>query len=69
MKIHPHVVPNLFEFLKAPVTSIVWRRRKKKYYASQWGPSTVWLETFFKISYFLFTRKMKFIQGWNNLRE
>uniref|UniRef100_A0A671L2M5 Collagen, type XI, alpha 2 n=1 Tax=Sinocyclocheilus anshuiensis TaxID=1608454 RepID=A0A671L2M5_9TELE len=33
----------------------------------QWGSATVWLPTFFKIS-FVFSRKKKFIQVWNNLR-
>ncbi len=26
----------------------------KKYYGSQWGPATIWLPVFFKISYFMF---------------
>jgi len=37
------------------------------YYGSQWGPSTVWLPIFFKISSFVFSRRKKFIQVWNNL--
>jgi len=32
------------------------------------GPSTVWLPTVFKISYFVFSRRKKFILIWNNLR-
>jgi len=35
---------------------------------SQWGTSTVWLPTFFKTSSFVFSRRKKFIQFWNNLR-
>jgi len=27
------------------------------YYGSQWGPSTVWLPTFFKIYYFVCVRE------------
>jgi len=34
----------------------------KKYYGSQWGPLTVWLQTFFKMSFFVFSRRKKFIQ-------
>jgi len=39
-------------------------------YGSQWDPSTVWLlvETFFKIYFFVFSRRTKFMQVWNNLR-
>jgi len=36
-------------------------KKNIKYYGSQWGLSTVWLPTFFKIS-------KKFIQVWKNLR-
>ncbi len=35
---------------------------------SQWLPATVWLQTFFKISSFLFNEGKKLIQVWNNLR-
>jgi len=38
------------------------------YYWSRWGLSTVWLPLFFKISSFLFSRRKKFMQVWNNLR-
>jgi len=34
----------------------------------KWGTSTVWLSTFFKISSFVFSRRKKFMQVWNNLR-
>jgi len=35
---------------------------------SAWGStSTVWLPTFYKISFFEFSRRKKFIQVWNNL--
>ncbi len=38
------------------------------YYGSQWCPKTAWLQTFFKISSFVFSRTKKFIQVWNYLR-
>ncbi len=81
---HPQVVPNLFECLcsaehkgrypeecgkqsrsGAPLTSIVFFF---SYYGSQWCPKTAWLQTFFKISSFVFGRTKKFIQVWNYLR-
>jgi len=49
-----------------PLTSTVWSG--EKYNRSQWGPTTVWLPTFFKISSFAFNRRQKFIQVWSNLR-
>ncbi len=33
------------------------------YYQSQWGPATVWLPTFFKISYFVFSTRIKINTG------
>ncbi len=38
------------------------------YYGSQWCPKTAWLQTFFKLSSFVFGRTNKFIQVWNYLR-
>ncbi len=38
------------------------------YYGCQWCPKTAWLQTFFKISSFVFGRTKKFIQVWNYLR-
>ncbi len=38
------------------------------YYGSQWCPKTAWLQTFFKISSFVFGRTKIFIQVWNYLR-
>ncbi len=38
------------------------------YYGSQWCPKTAWLQTFFKISSFVFSRTKKFIQDWIYLR-
>jgi len=35
----------------------------KKYYGSQWVPSTVWIPTFFKISSFVFHRKKEIHTG------
>ncbi len=35
---------------------------------SQLWPASVWLPTFFKISYFVFNRRKILIQLWNNLR-
>ncbi len=80
---HPQVVPNLYECLcsaehkgryseewgkqsssGAPLTSIAFF----SYYGSQWCPKTAWLQTFFKISSFVFGRTKKFIQVWNYLR-
>jgi len=37
-------------------------------YGKLCGPSTIWLAKFFKISSFVFSRRKKFIQIWNNLR-
>ncbi len=80
---HPQVVPNLYECVYsaehkgryseecgkrsssgAPLTSIVFF----SYYGSQWCPKTAWLQTFFKISSFVFSRTKTFIQVWNYLR-
>ncbi len=38
------------------------------YYGSQWCPKTAWLQTFFRISSFVFSRTNTFIQVWNYLR-
>ncbi len=38
------------------------------YYGSQWCLKTSWLQTFFKISSFVFGRTKTFIQVWNYLR-
>jgi len=40
-----------------PLASIVLK--KYIYCGRQWGPSTVWLQTFFKISSFVFNRRKK----------
>jgi len=40
----------------------------KRHHGSQWLQLTVWLSTFFKISSFVFSRRKKCIQVWNNLR-
>ncbi len=75
---HHQVVPNLYECLcsaehkgryseecgkqsssGAPLTSIVFFF---SYYGSQWCPKTAWLQTFFKISSFVFGRTKTFIQ-------
>ncbi len=80
----PQVVPNLYECVcsaehkgryseewgkqsssGAPLTSIVFF----SYYGSQWCPKTAWLQTFFRISSFVFSRTKTFIQVWNYLRE
>ncbi len=34
---------------------------------SQCGPATVWLPTFFKIPYFVFSTRNKWIQVWDNM--
>jgi len=49
---------------EAPLTSIVIFF----YYWSQWWQTTVWFQSFFKISSFVFSRRKKLIQVWNNLR-
>ncbi len=80
---HPQVVPNLYECVcsaehkgryseecgkqsssGAPLTSMVFF----SYYGSQWCPRTAWLQTFFKISSFVFSRTNTFIQVWIYLR-
>ncbi len=38
------------------------------YYGSQRCPKTAWLQTFFRISSFVFSRTKTFIQVWNYLR-
>ncbi len=37
-------------------------------FGSQWYPKTAWLQTFFRISSFVFSRTKKFIQVWTYLR-
>ncbi len=80
---HPQVVPTLYECVcsaehkgryseecgkqsisGAPLTSIVFF----SYYGSQWCTKTARLQTFFKISSFVYGRTKKFIQVWNHLR-
>ncbi len=80
---HPQLVPNLYECVcsaehkgryseecgklsssGAPLTSIVFF----SYYGSQWCPKTAWLQTFFRISSFVFSRTKTFIQVWIYLR-
>ncbi len=39
------------------------------FYQSQCGPATVWIPTFFKISYFVFSTRKKWIQVWNNMSQ
>ncbi len=81
---HPQVVPNLYECLcsaehkgryseecgkqsssGAPLTSRVFIF---SCYGSQWCPKTAWLQTFFRISSFVFSRTKTFIQVQNYLR-
>ncbi len=47
----------------APLTSIVFF----SYYGSQWCPKTAWLQTFFRISSFVFSKTKIFMQVWNYL--
>ncbi len=80
---HPHVVPNLYECIcsaeqkgryseecgrrsssGAPLTFIVFF----SYFGSQRCLKTAWLQTFFRISSFVFSRTKTFIQVWNYLR-
>ncbi len=51
----------------APLTSIVFFIFFS-YHGSQCCPKTVWLQTFFKISSFVYSRTKTFIQVWNYLR-
>jgi len=44
---HPHVDPKLYEFVSMEENTT----------ENHWGPSTVWLMTFFKISSFVFSRR------------
>jgi len=37
-------------------------------YTSVWGPSSIWLPTFFKIFSFVFSKRKKFIQVWKTWR-
>jgi len=64
-------VSNLYEFLSSAeqdrtvdITSSTSKVGKKKntLEESQWGTSTIWLLTFFKILSFVFSRREKFIQ-------
>ncbi len=53
------VVPNLYEFLLSEIYNQLTKQlmvpidfhSMEKYYGNQWGPATVWLPTFFKISF------------------
>ncbi len=76
---HPRVVPNLYECLcsaehKGRYSEECGKQSKSgapylfSYYGSQWCPKTAWLQTFFKISFFVIGRTKKFIQVWNYLR-
>ncbi len=72
---HPHVVPNLYECVCSAEHKGRYSEECGKqssiffpYYGSQWCPKTAWLQTFFKISSFVFGRTKKFIQIWNYLR-
>jgi len=47
--------------------SISFHSMENKYYGSQWWPTNVWFQTFFKISSFVFSRRKKCIMVWNNL--
>ncbi len=38
------------------------------YYDSEWLPAIQWLPTFFNTSSFVFNRRKKFVQVWNNMR-
>jgi len=69
------VHPKINIFFSVRVSFFCWTRKKpfwkmlvnkqSKYYRSQWLPSAVWLQTFFKISPFMLNRRKKLIQVWN----
>ncbi len=77
---HPQVVPNLYECVcsaehKGRYSEECGKQSSSgsyyfffSYYGSQWCPKTAWLQTFFKISSFVFSRTKTFIQVWNYLR-
>ncbi len=81
---HPQVVPNLYECLLCwTQRKIFWRMWKTEQFWGTidfhsiffllWKSmvktvKTAWLQTFFKISSFVFGRTKKFIQVWNYLR-
>ncbi len=78
---HPQVVPNLYECLCSAEHKGRYSEECGKqsshgatltscfsYYGSQWCPKTAWLQTFFRISSFVFSRANTFIQVWNYLR-
>ncbi len=68
MKILSSFTPNLYECVCSEHKE--WGKQQYffSYYGSQWCPKTAWLQTFFKISSFVF-RTNTFIQVWIYLRR
>ncbi len=78
---YPQVVPNLYECLcsaehKGRYSEECGKQSSSgaplaylfSFYGSQWCPNIAWLQTFFKISFFVFGRTKKFIQVLHYLR-
>ncbi len=78
---HSSLVLNLSEFLSSAEHKCYFKECGKpnscwssvtyivflSFYQSQCGPATVWLPTFFKIPYFVFSARKKLIQVWDNM--
>jgi len=74
---HPQVVANLYEFLSSAEDilkndwyfgTIDFHSIFFFYNGSQWCQITVWFQSFFKISSYVFSRRKKLIQVCNNSR-
>jgi len=77
---HPQVVANLNEFLllntKEDILKNDWNFGTIDFHSiffffyngSQWGQTTVWFQSFFKISSFVFSRRKKLILVCYNLK-
>jgi len=58
----PQVVANLYEFLSsAEHKGRYFEERLELYHGSQWYQTTVWFQSFFKISSFVVSRRNKLI--------
>ncbi len=78
---HSSLVLNLSEFLSSAAHKCYLKKGGKpnicwssvtytvffSFYQSQSGPATVWLPTFFKIPYFVFSTRNKLILVWDNM--
>ncbi len=78
---HSSLVLNLNEFLSSAEHKCYFKEHGKpnrfwssvtyiwffSFYQSQCGPATVWFSTFFKIPYFVFSTRKKWIHVWDNI--